>query len=200
MARRADHTRDELKQLIIDAAWEIIGKEGINELTARRIAKDIGYVPGTIYNVFTSMDDICLAINARTLDNLYAALNSRKCNDPKRTMIQNLKSMATLYADFSHDNYPYWLLLFTQKLPEERKMLDWYEEKISLLFQPLEQLLCPLFSGKEKECSLAARTLWASVHGICSLQETGRIHIQGKSKTQDMAHCLIENFIAGIQK
>ena len=40
------------------------------------LADAIGYAPGTIYNVFTSMDALYLQVNGRTLDMLYGILNS----------------------------------------------------------------------------------------------------------------------------
>ena len=45
MARRTDHTREELKDLIINAAWTIIETEGAPGLTARKLASAIGYAP-----------------------------------------------------------------------------------------------------------------------------------------------------------
>ena len=75
MARRNDHTREELKDLIIEESWRIIEKHGFEGLTARRIAKNIGYAPGTIYNMFISMDDLYLQLNAKTLDLLLATLS-----------------------------------------------------------------------------------------------------------------------------
>lgn len=71
MARRSDHTRDELRTLILEAAWSIIGQENAEGLTARRVASEIGYAPGTVYNLFESMDDLILNINLRTLGSCW---------------------------------------------------------------------------------------------------------------------------------
>ncbi len=88
MARRSDHTREELKVLIIEESWNIIKKHGFEGLTARRIAKNTGYAPGTIYNLFSSMDDLYLELNAKTLDLLLAVLSDPKCHDPKKSPIK----------------------------------------------------------------------------------------------------------------
>ena len=39
MARRSDHTREELKNLILEESWKIIEKQGFEGLTARCIAR-----------------------------------------------------------------------------------------------------------------------------------------------------------------
>ncbi len=201
MARRSDHTREELKILIIEESWNIIEKHGFEGLTARRIAKNIGYAPGTIYNLFSSMDDLYLQLNSKTLDLLLAILSSPKCNDPKKTPIKNMKAMAHRYMEFAKEHRPYWLMLFNLKVTENRTDAGWYHEKVDQLFTPLEKLLEPYFTSKQgKKRKIAARVLWASVHGLCFLQETGKITIVSEQDTApDMAGYLIDTFISGIK-
>jgi len=200
MARRSDHTREELKDLILATSWKIAGNDGFEGLTARRIAAEIGYAPGTIYNLFESMDDLYLQINARTLDRLYAILCGAACNDPAKSPAKNMKKMAGLYMEFAQGNRPYWLMLFNHRLPDGRKVQPWYQEKIDRLFDPLENLLKPLFGAKQdKKRKMAARVLWSSVHGLCFLQETGKIALVGdKAPAEAMASYLIDTFLAGV--
>ena len=202
MGRRSDHTREELKELIVKASQKIIEKQGVEGLTARRIAADIGYAPGTIYNSFASMDDLYLHINERTLDLLYDTLSSKACNDPKKNPIDNMKAMAALYMDFAQEYRPYWLMLFSHKLPEERGSVAWYQEKIDRLFEPLAELLGPFFNDKQsRQKAMAVRVLWASVHGLCLLHETASPLLVSSTKknTAELADYLIDSFVSGIK-
>jgi hypothetical protein len=52
MARRKDHTRVQLKEMSLLAGQKILQEEGIPSFSARKIAKEIGYTVGTVYNVF----------------------------------------------------------------------------------------------------------------------------------------------------
>ena len=59
-------------------AWvaePIVAAEGERALTTRRIAQDIGHTSGTLYNVFKDRDDLILALNGATLDELFAAVS-----------------------------------------------------------------------------------------------------------------------------
>lgn len=201
MARRSDHTREELKEVILEASWKIIEKHGFSGLTARRIAKDIGYAPGTIYNIFGSMDDLYLSVNSMILDKLYDALSSPACQSEKKTPVQNMKEMAQLYRGFAKESRPHWLMLFTYVLPKNKQPPAWYQEKITLLFEPLEKLLEPFYTEKQsRNQKMAARVLWASVHGVCFLEETGKIPlVSNQENPPDMIGYLIDKFIAGIQ-
>lgn len=200
MARRADHTRAELKDMILAAGWDIVEKEGFGDLTARKIAQAIGYAPGTIYNVFGSMDDVYLHLNARTLELLLEALSGDICNDPDKQTLDNLKCMAAVYANFARTYRNHWLMLFSGQLPETRQDQQWYSEKIDQLFGPLETLLTPLFKNKsERERKIATRSLFSAVHGLCFLQETGRVSlINQHAAEEEMANYLIERFVAGL--
>ena len=201
MARRKDHTREQLKDLILEMSWRIVGAEGPEGLTARRLADAIGYAPGTIYNVFSSMDALYLQVNGRTLDMLYGVLNSPACHDAKKTPVQNMKKMAALYRSFAHDMRPYWLMLFNHNLPEGRKLEPWYQEKIERLFLSLETLLGPFFAPKqERKKKMAARILWASTHGLCFLEETGKMpKLDGDAAFAAMSAYLIDSFVAGMK-
>lgn len=200
MARRADHSREELKGMILTAASDIVKAEGFADLTARRIANAIGYAPGTIYNLFGSMDDIYLTINAHTLDKLYDVLSSSACNDPALSSLENLKAMARSYESFARANRHHWLMLFNSRLPENRQKQEWYRLNIDRLFEPLEGLLTPLFPPKnEAQIKIATRTLFSAVHGLCFLQETGRVPlINQQNPATNMTDYLIETFVRGI--
>jgi AcrR family transcriptional regulator len=202
MARRSDHSRDELKELILNTSWSIVGSEGFDGLSARRIAKEIGYAPGTIYNLYQSMDDLILHVNARTLDILYTVLSAEECNDDKQCSAENMKTMARLYMEFAQTHRPYWLMLFRHQLPEARKSMGWYQDKIDLLFKPLEGVLTPFYSESDnRKKRVSARVLWASIHGLCFLQETGKIPVVSKGEeVPDMAGFLIDTFVRGIEE
>ena len=68
MARRSDHSREELYALILDSARSIVEEDGFSGLTARRVASSIGYAPGTIYNLFSNLDDLILHLRGKVLD------------------------------------------------------------------------------------------------------------------------------------
>ena len=90
-------------------------------------------------------------------------------------------------------------MLFAYKLPEGEDVPVWFQEKVAALFAPLERILTPLYKNDAKACKLAARTLWASVHGICFVEQTGKMPIViGSSSGEAMTSTLIDNFVAGI--
>jgi hypothetical protein len=147
------------------------------------------------------MEALYLELNGRTLDLLHGVLSSPACHDTKKTPVQNMKKMAALYRGFAHDMRPHWLMLFNQELPEGRKLEPWYQEKIDRLFVSLERLLGPFFTARqERKMKMAARILWASTHGLCFLEETGKMpRLEGESAFAEMSGYLIDSFVAGMK-
>ena len=60
--------------MILDAAKSIVEEGGATELSAREIARRIGYAAGTLYNVFDNLDDILLRVEAELFEQLDAGL------------------------------------------------------------------------------------------------------------------------------
>ena len=62
--------------------------------------------------------------------------------------------------------------------------------------------LSPFFTDKQKkQRQIASHTLWASIHGLCFLQETGKIPLvdNDQKAAGNMAVFLIETFISGLR-
>lgn len=137
MARRNDHTKDELKNIAIIAGQDIISCEGLNSFSARGVAKKIGYTVGTIYNIFGSHDELILSINAITLDDMQMFIIQN--TDSKQTEDIQIKQLAIAYLRFAETNYFRWSALFEHSLQPDKKLPDWYSAKITNLFSLIEE-------------------------------------------------------------
>ncbi len=196
MARRSDHSRDELKEMAISAGQKIINSKGLSAFSARKVARDIGYTIGTLYNVFGSHENLILHINATTLDDMNALMVEQlsKQINGKST----IKKLASCYINFAEHNYNRWRALFNHSLPSNTSLPDWYEKKIKKLFSILEAPLLPLVNNNSKKAKQAAQTIWASIHGICELGLTDKLDIVGTTSIQTLTDSLIDNYIAGV--
>jgi len=166
MARRSDHTREELHGMILDAAREIVDRQGLARLTTRRVADAIGYSSGTLYNLFKDLDDIVVHLNARTLDALFDEFAAVPRSDDVEA---TLGAFADRYIDFVAERPRLWGLLF-QNLPNQSPRPQWYYARMDRLFDLVHEALDPVFEpGEEREKHDAARVLWSGLHGMCSL-------------------------------
>ena len=195
MARRKDHTREELRTLAIESGRNIIMEQGFGGFSARQVAKEIGYTIGTIYNIFESHHDFILHINAVTLDEWFEQTQKVIKAAKKDKII----ALAKFYLDYSQKNNNLWLTLFEHHLPQGELAPDWYQEKMAKLFGLLEAEILPEVGGNVKKAETAARVLWSGIHGIAILANTGKLDVVGAAAPEKLAESLIKNYLAGLK-
>ncbi|HEY0913462.1 MAG TPA: TetR/AcrR family transcriptional regulator [Solimonas sp.] len=180
MGRRNLHTREQQRDMAIAAAELILVREGIDELSMRKVAQAIGYTVGNLYLLFQNQDDLLAALNERTADAIYLSLRDRieVLDDPR----ERLGAMARGYIEFATGNPNRWRLLFEHQLPEEMKPRPTADARIRRLFELVETTLAALEPKlKADALRLRATTFWGGIHGIGSLAVSGKLSWGGRS-------------------
>ena len=196
MARRSDHSREELREMALAAAEKIVVEQGYDGLSARKVATAIGYTVGTLYLVFENLDDLILHINARTLDRLHASMieSQAQCGDASNCLLQ----LGQVYIDFADEDPHRWAMVFEHRFSEDQVVPAWYQEKIARMFALVEEALEPLAEQHTRaEVTQASRALWGGVHGICILALAGNLGVAGVDSVQNLTQTLITNYLRG---
>lgn len=195
MARRKDHTPEQLRSLIRSAARKLLCKKGLQGLTARALAIKIGYAPGTIYNVYRDMDSLILDINFETLGKLDQFCQAQTLGLPKDST--RVRALAYAYVDFAHKNQRAWESIFaiprkgnqTPQLPED------YRQRILSLFARIENTLQECLNFPRDKAGVIARLLWACLHGITVLTLDGRLKLVGVAQPHAMIDALLRPYL-----
>lgn len=199
MARRSDHSREEIRTMALEAAEAILKRDGYKGLSARKVAAAIDYTVGTLYLVFENLDDLLLQVNGRTLDGMFEWLQRHRQapSAPER----ELHALAHAYIAYAEAETPRWNMLIEYVAETGHRLPEWYEMKLGKVFGLAEAALRPLADHRsDSEIQQAARVLWASVHGICMVKIRQRLELAGGQSTEAMADMLIENFLRGFRK
>ncbi len=199
MGRRSTHTPQQLRVLILDAAQQIIEAQGLAGLSAREIARRIGYSPGTIYNIFTNLDDVVLNVEARVLDALDARLTEIQQGEDAAGADGRVIRIAHAYLAFTQERPRLWNLLFEHHLPADAELPASYQQKLERLMGQIERALAPHFApGREADCKRAARVLWAGVHGITSLSTADKLSVVTTETAGRLIDDLVGTYLAGL--
>src|SRR5690349_15887583 len=123
---RKEREREEMRNLIVDAAFEMFLKEGYAGTSLRLIAKKIEYSPGTIYLYYRDKEALFFDIQAKCFQNLIAQYQqTEKIKDP----LERLRQIGTIYMDFSARNPQCFNLMFMMDGPlSELKKTDRWEK------------------------------------------------------------------------
>ncbi len=199
MARRSDHSRDEIREMALSATESIIGEQGYAALSARKVSSAIGYTVGTLYLVFRNLDDLVLQVNGRTLDALYVRLTAAIENGNKG--VAGVLSLGQGYLEFATGHPRLWVAIFEHNLPLGEPIPEWYLAKVARSFELVEGELRRLVPAhSQTETAKAARALWSGVHGVCILGLTERLGIFGAGSLEELVESLIVNYLVGFSR
>lgn len=196
MARRNDHSRDEIKEMAINAGIKAIEEEGFHDFSIRKVAKRIGYTVGTLYNVFENYNDLLFHINGITLDNITDLVQSNLSEDTND--LEALKSIGFTYLDYAIKNHNLWIALVEYQRPDKIEIPDWYQSKVDDAFSISIKYILPYVNHNLEEAVNVSRILWGGVHGVCILGLTGRIGKLSDEILKYKVDNLIENYLSGL--
>jgi len=173
---KTEDEKQKLKTQIIDAARELFVSKGVEAVSMREIAKGIGYSATSIYSHFADKEAVLRAICDTDFSALASSLRSiMQIPDPVERMIALGKS----YAEFalSHPNH-YRMMFMTIHEPTQLEG-ETHEHKNAEqdAYMQLKRVVTDVYdAGCFREdltdIDLIAQTIWAGMHGVCSLQIT----------------------------
>ena len=163
--------RDEQGQRILEAASELLSKEGASALSVRRIAAAAGCSTMGLYSRFGGKDGVVDELYAEGFERLVDAMRRNALTDDP---LADLRRAASCYRDSAVVNATHYMVMFGGAVPG---------------FDPSEashQLAHDAFNGlvaKVARCTDAgvldgapdqiAETLWGSIHGLVMLELVG---------------------------
>jgi len=171
-AREKSETRDK----ILDAARELFVTEGYEGISMRRVAEKIEYSPTAIYVYFADKEqlfrELCHQDYARLAEVFQ---NSAMSSDP----IERIRQIGSTYTEFGVRYPNHYKFMFMTPHPqylhepdeEDREVMGNPEvDAYAFLKWAVQQAIdAGCFREELQDAELISQTLWASVHGVISL-------------------------------
>ncbi|MFN0218523.1 MAG: TetR/AcrR family transcriptional regulator [Hyphomicrobium sp.] len=196
MGRRSLHTPEELRRLILDATRSLIETQGLPGLSAREIARLIGYSPGTLYNIFENLDDILLTLQTQLLADVAESMESVSSNDSPD---QHIDALAQAFLNFALSNRQMWNLLSAHYPDEGVQIPLAMHDRVNAIVGIIAKGLKPLMkSSNASEIELAARALWGGVYGLTSIAVTSKGPTMTASNAEFYVRTLTSTFVKGL--
>jgi AcrR family transcriptional regulator len=184
MGRRSDHSRTELRELIVAEGHRQMAEHGFARFSARQVARAIGYSVGTVYNLFPSLDHLLVAINTRTFA-LWSEFVGRRLEGATDDRIAVLVEG---YFDFARDHTNLWLAIYDHRLPPGMTLPeedDHTRRELTLIV--IRELAALLPNRSDWEVERLARSLIATVHGHCTYALNGSFELMGETDPVGLA-------------
>lgn len=193
---------EQIKELILDTALDVIVKEGYVNLTMRKLASSLNMTAPNIYNYYKSKDEIYISLMVRGFNMLNSTLKNiiDVCDEaPERA-----RRLAKAYILFGINNSSYYNIMFTYPNPQYNDFIGTALEKISELeyrqsMEIVDFLLREIasFSGRNKNDAsvhLDLIGIWSMLHGIISLYNS-HIIVYTSRNPEEIYSSLIDSFL-----
>ncbi len=197
MGRRSVHSPEELRQLILDASQTIVERNGITGLSAREIARMIGYSPGTLYNIFENLDDVLLTLQVQ--------LMGRTVEHLKRVPLgpdgeKNIEDLAHAYVDFALVNRRMWNLFLAHNLPAGKTVPAPFHDYTTSLVEIVHGALAQIAPELTRdELGTTSRAFLAGLNGITAFAATEKGVYITPVTAQTYAKELTSTFLKGLR-
>lgn len=197
MSRPQRLPREELREAILVAARTILRDDGVEGLTARAIAKHVGYTAASIYNVFESMSDLLMEVNRSTLTELQTIFVGLSPQDPPD---ERLHELLRRYMAFMKQNPALWSALFGGVRYRE-SFPDWYVATIRGLLGQVRDMLRELAPRlTEAEAERLAEQLYVALHGTVSLDVGRRLDIVTQQSAPEIAGAILDAVLMQLRR
>ena len=190
MARRADHSKEELARLVIETAEELIAEGGVDQFSARSLSRAIGYTAGTLYHHFKDLDDIVTQVNTRTLSGLAQAFAAATPSDDPRQMLHNYADAFLGYIALKRN---LWNALFEFRRKPGQPIPPWYLEAIASLIRIVAQCFADIRPDLPPAAARqSGQLVFASIHSVVSLDSSGRLSLIMDRDISQVVHELVD--------
>jgi AcrR family transcriptional regulator len=170
--KRREREKENLRQLILDAAREMFAEEGYHAVSMRKIADKIEYSPTTIYLYFKDKNDLLRQICDETFAKLAQRLS--KIDKKEGKSLEGFRAGLRAYVEFGLEHPKHYEVTFMLPLTEKlgaveadfdgslgKKAFDYLRDGVT---DCMENGL--LAKG---DVDIVSQTLWAGIHGVTSL-------------------------------
>ena len=170
--RRA-RQRTLLRQEILDAARDILVRDGYEGLSMRKVAEKIDYSPTAIYLHFKDRDELVFQVCEGLMAGLVRELHhlERQTTDP----LVGLRKGLRMYVDFGLTHQEHYTAAFIIPHASTPDIQGRYNDPASMSGQAFGILVRMVTACVEKkkippaDPLVTSRALWAAIHGITSL-------------------------------
>ncbi len=159
---------------ICGAARAIFVSEGVDGISMRRVAADVGISPTAVYRHFNGKAALLAAVVEEGFSILEAGMRrARRAGTAREALLRLLEC----YVDFAVKHPQYFDFMFVLPRADARRYPDDFQRRESATFNILMDLVAKamergeLRSDDVLETSL---TIWSHAHGLACLHRSGR--------------------------
>jgi len=166
---KRDHKKQRIKQYFLEAAREIIVKEGVENVTVRKVADLAGYSYATIYNYFPDLNALLWDVKKLMIGDLLEYM--QKNIPPAVKDTKGIKSLFETYIGYHFRNPHVFAFFYFHRLARPESGVEGTEAGPDFRTMWGETFKCFVTEGilEEKDIEVMAKIFIYAIHGMIAL-------------------------------
>lgn len=197
ITERKEREREEMRQLILEAAQKLFLENGYEKTSIRGIADAIEYSPATIYLYFRDKNELLLSLHVLAFEKLveqFSVVNA--VVDP----FERLIALGKQYIQFALDNPELYDLMFIMQAPMEAlacKNESWEDGAKSFDFLKWVYADCVEkgYFRRDLDADTACLTIWSYMHGLLCIYLKKRMEMIESEKQLEAIYASFQLFV-----
>lgn len=168
ISERRERERGELRRKILEAARELLLREGYPAVTMRRIADAIEYSPTAIYHHFEDKDDVIHSLCEEDFGRLLAVMQQAP---PPSDPLTGVRELGRAYARFALEHPDHYRVMFLTRPEGHAHELEDDDPGLSAFHLLRQAIQAAMDAGllRAGVAAVEAQVAWASLHGAVAL-------------------------------
>jgi AcrR family transcriptional regulator len=182
---------------MLAAARRLYLAEGIDGISARKIARAVGCSPTAIYLHFRNLGDLVEHLRMEGHTILSARLRDAA---PAGRATDRLRAMGRAYYRFGRENPGYYALMFGIR-PGELPRREAVQREMQTLLVVRDVVHAGMQAGELRpgDLSVVANALWAQVHGVTALAVSGLLLETAPGHADDVLAAVLASALAAVE-
>lgn len=198
IAERKERQKKEVRDSILNAAWQLVKEDGWQSLSIRKIADVIEYSVPVVYDHFENKEAILYEFSKQGFRLLGDQLKEvkNKYTDP----IAQLEAIAYAYWNFAFTQKEYYQVMFGLGMPrcEQVKKMQEIMDFTDIIKTTIENISHK--TGKPVDSFLKLNSFWSMLHGLVSINLISPHTESDKASGDDFNKMILKDYITGFLK
>ncbi|WP_367123492.1 TetR/AcrR family transcriptional regulator [Streptomyces phytohabitans] len=186
---------EQVQLALLDAAQDVLDREGLPGVTVRAVAREAGVAPMGVYNRFGSKEGMLLALAVQALDDLWREVAVDRELPPEERFRQGCHA----YRRFALERPQRYALVFGGGGPVAQTGSEasvYGHAVFEVLIELVEGLLGPVARERFAHSGEAAQIVWIALHGAVHLELGGIGQVAG---SHDVYEQLLDLLVRGLR-
>lgn len=178
-APKAGYHHGSLRESLLAAAMQTLLSDGMDKLSLRGLAKQVGVSATAVYSHFQDKVDLLIDLRTQGFHHLSAQLQSAIDNNADKPGDEKVRALGFAYMDFAAEQPHLFDILFSWTPDVDRMKPDCVAAGIASECL-LQDAICQMFRERgveptEYQAAVASFSAWSQVHGLTMLVRSGSI-------------------------